>query len=171
MTVRAAANCDEVELFLNDTSLGRHVIPGDACFSDWTVPYAPGALSAVGYRAGKQVAAQKLSQTGAPERVQITPVKLPFASDLTFYETTIVDNAGLTVPSATNAVTVSVQGPGRLIGLDTGELNYGGLFKTGTRDAYQGRLLATVQRTAPGGELRLTAVAQGLAAAASYVNP
>jgi len=60
-------------------------------------------------------------------------------------------------------VKVSVEGPGRLIGLDTGDLTYVGLFKTDTRNAYQGHLLATVQRTAPTGEIRLTATASGLA--------
>ena len=58
--------------------------------------------------------------------------------------------------------TVRVEGAGRLIGLDTGDLNYGGLFKTDTRDAYEGRLLATVQRTAPTGEVRVLAAAAGL---------
>ena len=57
-----------------------------------------------------------------------------------------------------------VEGSGRLIGLDTADLNYGGLFKTDTRSAYQGRLLATVQRTSPTGEVRLAATASGLTA-------
>ena len=65
---------------------------------------------------------------------------------------------------ASPTVTVRVEGPGRLIGLDTGELTYVGLFKTDTRNAYQGRMLATVQRTAPG-DIRVTAAAPGLAAA------
>ena len=60
------------------------------------------------------------------------------------------------------AVTVQVEGAGHLIGLDTGDLNYVGLFKVDTRPAYQGRLLATVQRTALAGEIRLSAAAPGL---------
>ena len=55
------------------------------------------------------------------------------------------------------AVTVRVEGAGRLIGLDTGDLDYGGPFKTDTRNACQGRLLATVQRTAPGEDIRVNA--------------
>ena len=76
----------------------------------------------------------------------------------------MVDAAGVNVPDATPAVTVKVEGPGRLIGMDTGDLSYVGLFKTDTRNAYQGRLLATVQRTAAG-DIRLTAAAPGLTAA------
>jgi beta-galactosidase len=163
--VHAAANCDEVELFLNGRSLGRHAVSQDEYATNWRVSYVPGTLSAVGYRAGKEVAAQKLVTTGPAARLQITPLPSPIASDLTFYEITVVDEAGLGVLKATPAVTVRVEGAGRLIGLDTGDLNYVGLFKTDTRDAYQGRLLATVQRTAQTGGIRLTAAAPGLSTA------
>ena len=162
VTVRAATNCDEVELFLNDRSLGRHAVSPDLYASDWTVPYAPGVLSAGGYRAGRQVAAQALRTAGVPARLQITPLQSPISSDLAFYEITVVDDASLTVPDATSPVTVHVEGAGRLIGLDTGDLDYGGRFKVDTRAAYQGRLLATVQRTAPAGEIRHAAATSGL---------
>ncbi len=165
VTVRAATNCDEVELFLNDRSLGRQAVSHEVDASDWTVPYAPGTLSAVGYRAGRQVAASVLRTAGAPARLQLTPVPAPVSSDLAFYEITVVDQDGLPVIDATPVVKVRVTGAGRLLGLDTGDLNYGGLFKAGKRAAYQGRLLATVQRTAPEGEVRIAATASGLPAA------
>jgi beta-galactosidase len=169
LTVRTATNCDEVELFLNDRSLGRHAVSRDIYASDWTVPYAPGVLSAVGFRAGKQVVTQELRTTGAPVRLQITPLPSPIVSDLAFFEITVVDAVGLTVTEAGPTVKVDVAGAGRLIGLDTGDLNYGGLFKVATRDAYQGRLLATVQRTAPAGEARITAATPGLPPATAVV--
>ena len=165
VTVRAVANCDEVELFLNNRSLGRHIISHDVYSSDWSVPYEPGVLSAVGYRAGKKVAAQELRTTGVPKRLQITPLALPISSDLALYEINVVDDSGLTVQDATPAVTVRVEGAGRLIGLDTGDLAYTGNFKTDTRNAYQGRLLVTMQRIGPAGEVRIVAVAPGLPAA------
>ena len=164
MTVRALTNCNEVELFLNDKSLGRHTVSLDLYNSEWTVPYAAGKLAAVGYRAGKQAVTNELRTNGAAARLQVTPQQASVYGDLTFYEITVVDAAGVNVPDATPAVTVKVEGPGRLIGMDTGDLSYVGLFKTDTRNAYQGRLLATVQRTAAG-DIRLTAAAPGLTAA------
>jgi beta-galactosidase len=162
VTVRAAANCDEVELFLNDRSLGRHAVSHDVYASDWTVPYVPGTLSAVGYRAGRQVAAQEIRTTGAPARLAFAAIQPAVPSDLAFYEITVVDRNGLVVTDATPVVKVRVKGAGRLIGLDTGDLDYGGLFKVARRAAYRGRLLATVQRTALTGELRISAAAPGL---------
>jgi hypothetical protein len=170
LTVRAVANCEEVELFLNDRSLGRHAISRDVYASDWSVAYAPGVLSAVGHDTGRQVAAQKLVTTGTPARLQVTQVLSPISSDIAFYEITVVDEAGLTVQDATPAVTVRVEGAGRLIGLDTGDLGYDGLFKTDTRKAYQGRLLATVQRTTPTGQVRLTAATPGMPTAEKAGN-
>jgi beta-galactosidase len=161
-TVRAVANCDEVELFLNNQSLGRHAVSHNVYASDWSVPYTPGVLSAVGYRAGKSVATNELRTTGTPAQLQVTPLPSPIPSDTAFYEITVVDDAGLLVSDATTTVIVKVEGAGRLIGLDTGDLNYGGLFKTDTRNAHQGRLLATVQRTAPTGEINVTAVSPDL---------
>jgi beta-galactosidase len=126
------------------------------------VSYAPGELSAVGYRSGQPVATNELRTTGKPAQLQVAPLPSPISSDIAVYEITVVDDAGLLVSDATPAVTVKVEGPGRLIGLDTGDLNYVGLFKTDTRNAYQGRLLATVQRIAPTGEINVTAAAPDL---------
>jgi beta-galactosidase len=165
LTVRAVTNCDEVELFLNDRSLGRHAVSHDVYASEWPVPFAPGVLSAVAYRAGLKVATSEIRTAGVPARLLITPLAIPVASDLSIFEVTVVDAAGLTVPDATLPVQVRVEGAGRLIGLDTSDLNYGGLFKVDTRDAYQGRLLVTVQSTAPTREIHLTASAPKLPAA------
>jgi beta-galactosidase len=159
MSVRAATNCDEVELFLNDHSLGRRPVSRDVYSCDWSVAYAPGVLLAKGYLAGRQVAVSRLATYGVPARLQVTAVPAPVPGDLGFYEIDVVDAAGLTVVDATPAVTVAVAGAGRLAGLDTGELGYTGLFKTGTRNAYQGRLLATVQRA---GEATLSVASPGL---------
>ena len=162
LTVRAVTNCDEVELFLNARSLGRHAVSHEVYASEWMVPYAPGVLSAVAYRAGQKVAAQEIRTAGAPARLQLTPLVVPVDSDLALYEITVVDATGLTVTEATPAVKVQTDGAGRLIGLDSGDLDYGGPFKTDTRSAYQGRLLATIQRTAPVGDVRLTVSTAGL---------
>lgn len=169
LTVRAATNCDEVELFLNKKSLGKKPVNPNQYVADWNVPYAPGELRAVGYTKGKKVATSKLITAGAATKLQLTQLPLPAASDVVLYEITVKDKAGNTVVDAKDAVTVKVEG-GTLIGLDNGELDYIGDFKTNTRNAYQGRLLVTVQRTLPGIETRVTAMAAGLTAGSLVVK-
>jgi beta-galactosidase len=138
---------------------------------EWpAVGYVPGVLSAVAYRGGQKVATQELRTFGAPARLQIRPLASPLTGDLSLYEITILDTTGLLVTDATSPVTVHVEGAGQLIGLDTGDLMYGGLFKVDTRNAHQGRLLVTVRSTAPAGEIRLNATAPNLANA-TYTSP
>jgi beta-galactosidase len=112
-----------------------------------------------------------LRTAGAAARIQIKTIPSTISSGIEFCEITVVDENGLTVTDATPAVTVRVEGAGRLIGLDTGELSYTGLFKTDTRTAYQGRLLATIQRTAPTGEIRISASSPQLPIAEKGNNP
>ena len=165
VTVRAVANCDAVELFLNGHSLGRQAVSPDVYSCDWHVSYEPGILSAIGYKGSRQVAVQELRTVGPAARLQINPLAVPIVSDLALYEIIVMDAAGRAISEASPLVSLQVEGAGRLIGLDTGDLGYGGCFKSDTRNAYHGRLLATVQRTSATGEIRLTASAPALESA------
>ncbi len=161
LSVRAATNCDEVELFLNKKSLGRKAISPDLYFGNWTIAFQAGELIAIGYIKGKKVAISKLVTAGPAAKLQIAPVTLAIASDVSVYEITVTDKAGQILIDATNAITVRIEG-GRLIGIDNGDLNYTGSFKTDTRNAYHGRILATVQKTSAINDVRIKATAPGL---------
>jgi beta-galactosidase len=170
VTVRAATNCDEVELFLNKRSLGRKAISHNLYSNDWSVDYKSGELKAIGYNKGKQVAISKLLTTDVASKLQITSLPLPIENDIILFEITATDKAGLKVIDGKAAITVKVEGGGKLIGLDNGELDYTGLFKTDTRNSYQGRLIVTVKRAAAVGEIRITATAPGLSTAILQVK-
>ncbi|MEO6674263.1 MAG: hypothetical protein ABIN93_12595 [Ginsengibacter sp.] len=72
-----------------------------------------------------------------------------------------VPKVGVNVIDAKDAITITVEG-GQLIGVDSGALDYTGSFKTNTRNAYEGRLLVTVQKSASSNEVRIRAAAAGL---------
>src|SRR5437016_6065835 len=61
--VRVFSNCDEVELLLNDRSLGRQTMTINSHLA-WEVMYEPGALEAFGYRGGQCVATAKVETVG-----------------------------------------------------------------------------------------------------------
>jgi beta-galactosidase len=138
--------------------------------NDWSVDYKSGELKAIGYNKGKQVATSKLRTTDVASKLQITSLPLPIASDIVLFEVAIADKNGLNVIDAKAAITVKVEGEGKLIGIDNGDLDYTGSFKTNIRNSYQGRLLVTVQRTAATGEIRITASAPGLSTAILQVK-
>jgi beta-galactosidase len=172
VTVRAATNCDEVELFLNNRSLGRKAISHNLYSNDWSVDFKSGELKAIGYNKGKQVATSKLLTTDVASKLQIASLTLPIESDILLCEVTVTDKAGLKVIDGKAAITIQIEGNGTLIGLDNGELDYTGSFKTNTRNSYQGRLLIAVKRTSPAdkGEIHIIATSPGLSTANLHVK-
>jgi beta-galactosidase len=165
ITVRASTNCDEVEFFLNKLSLGRKTVSHNIYFTDWNVKYQPGELTAIGYIKGRKVAISKLITTGEATKLQITPLPLPVDSDILLFEVTATDKAGLKVIDAKASVTIKTEGVGRLIGVDNGQLDFAGPYKTDTRTIYEGRLLVAIERTKQAGEIRIMVTAPGLAGA------
>ena len=162
MIVRAATNCDEVELFLNKKSMGRKTISRDLYFGDWTVAFQRGALTAVGYIKGKKAAMSKLVTAGPATKLVISEIPLSVKNNVGLYEITVQDKNGQMVIDATDTITIKVEGGGKLIGIDNGDLNYTGAFKTDTRNAYQGRLLVSIQKTSLLNEVRIIGIAPGL---------
>ncbi|WP_227805981.1 DUF4982 domain-containing protein [Algibacter lectus] len=72
--VWAYSNCDEVELFFNNTSLGK-LKPGtawDEMQCQWMVKWQPGTLKAVGYKAGKVVSEEIVQTAAQPSKIQLS---------------------------------------------------------------------------------------------------
>ena len=121
--VRALTNCDEAELFLNGASLGRQALKRFSTLR-WKVPYAPGTLSAKGYRDGKLVAEAKVETTDAPAAVRLQPDRDTIDAngvDSAVFKVSVVDGKGRVVPLAGNKVSFSLEGPGRIIGVGNGD--------------------------------------------------
>jgi beta-galactosidase len=121
--VRTQSNCDEVELFLNGSSLGRLPLARNSELK-WKVAYAPGTLSAKGYRNGNVVAEAKVETTGAPAAVRLKPDHAEIGAngeDVAVFTVSVVDSDGRVVPTAGNRVAFDLAGPGRLIGVGNGD--------------------------------------------------
>ena len=120
--VRALSNCQEVELFLNGQSLGRQTMKKDSELK-WKVKYAPGTLSAKGYKDGKLVAETKVETTGAPAAVQLTPDRFTInadGEDVSVFTVAAIDAKGHVVPVATNLIHFELSGPGKILGVGNG---------------------------------------------------
>ena len=121
--VRALSNCDEVELFLNGQSLGKQAMARDSQLS-WKVKYAPGVLSAKGFKAGQLAAEEKVETTGAPAAVQLVPDRPAIdanGEDLSIITVAVADEQGRVVPVAVNLIKFELEGPGRIIGVGNGD--------------------------------------------------
>jgi beta-galactosidase len=121
--VTAHTNCTEVELFLNDRSLGRKPVAKNSHVT-WTVPYAPGVLTARGYRGDKEILTSTVKTTGPAKSLALAPDRAAIAADgrdVSVVTVDVRDAAGLPVPTAGNLVTFAVRGPGRIIGVGNGD--------------------------------------------------
>ena len=166
-TVQVFSNCEEVELFLNDQSLGVKTLPADASPREWKFAYAPGALRAVGRNAGKEAARDELRTAGAPAKISLTADRATAShdfDDVVFVRSVITDATGVRVPTWDTTVSFKISGPGVILATDNGKLDDTTPFPVPARTVKDGRVLALVRATAPGGKITITASADGLPA-------
>jgi beta-galactosidase len=185
--VTVYTNCDSVELFVNGKSAGvqayqfprygmtekygnygpgarRMTTTADLHLS-WTIPYQPGTLRAVGTKDGKPVVTVEVSTSGEAAAIELKADRDAIAADrqdVAHVTVRIVDAQGRMAPDAANEVTFEIQGEGKLIGLDSGDMQSHEDYKGKTRKALNGMCLAVVQSTARPGQIRLTATSPGL---------
>ena len=127
-------------------------------FTFFGVPYTPGTLQAIGYRAGKQVAEYTIQTPGKPAALKLTfdTQRLPLTADgadAVFVRAEILDKNGTVVPlNALPALQLTVSGPAHLIATDALHLEAGvasALLQAGTEP----------------GTIQVTATAAGLKSA------
>jgi beta-galactosidase len=165
--VEIYSNAEEVELFLKDKSLGRKSTREDGGALNWQVPYQPGTLKAVATRNGKEVATDLVRTAGKAAKIVLIPDRNSLTTsfdDVANVEVQLLDENGTLVPTAADLVTFTVDGPGKLIGVDSGNIMSTERFQASERKAYQGRALAILRATGQG-EIKFTATVEGLAPA------
>ncbi|MFZ0761422.1 MAG: beta-galactosidase GalA [Candidatus Sulfotelmatobacter sp.] len=162
-------NLDRVELFLNGTSLGAKSVRRNSHL-EWKVKYTPGVLEARGSRNGRMILTDKRETTGAPDRIVLRPDRQTMAADgadLSVTSVEIVDARGRTVPTASNQISFSVSGPGRVIGVGNGdpschEADKPSSLNEAKRSAFNGLCMALVQSVRQAVEIRISAASPGL---------
>ena len=169
--IRLYTNCDEADLILNGTSLGRKALDGD--WIEYEVPYQPGELKVIGYRDGKPVAedVQRTAGKAAAIRMEANrPVLQADGSDVACVKVSIVDADGIVVPNAENNVQFEVTGAGTLLGLGNGDPGCRENDKASSRHAFSGLILALIQAKEDAGEIKVRAVSPDLEACELVLN-
>ncbi|MEN6308103.1 MAG: beta-galactosidase GalA [Anaerohalosphaeraceae bacterium] len=122
LTLRCDSNCDEVELFCNDKSLGKKRMEANSHL-EWKAVYQPGTLLARGYKNGKEVVITHVETTGPAAAIMLTPFRNTIkadAEDVTVVTVQVNDAQGRMVPTADNDITFAIQGPANIIGVGNG---------------------------------------------------
>lgn len=157
----AYSNCDEVELFFNEKSLGKQA-PGktwDKMQCQWLVPWTPGTLKAVAYKNGKVMASQTVATAGAPSKIALRVDGDPMAyekNDLVQVRVTTTDENGEMYPYGENRTWFHVLGAGKIRALDNGSpMDVEKHFEANNRIAFYGLTRAYIESTNESGDINL----------------
>jgi beta-galactosidase len=165
---------DEVELWMNGAMVGRK--PAGAPVKNkavFEVTYQPGEISAVGFSGGKETARTALKTASAPAALRLSPDRAQINAaygDLAYITVEVVDKNDRVVKHAGHEVVFEVSGAGELIAVGTANQVSEELYVGDRRKAFAGRLMAVVRSNGQGGDIRVTASADGLAKAEIHVT-
>jgi beta-galactosidase len=160
------SNCEQVELFLNDKSLGSKPLGNSTTPRVWQVDFEPGTIRAVAKNGGTLVATHQLRTAGKAAKIMLTGNTATLPQDynqVCRVMASVVDENGVTVPTASPTITFAVSGPGVIAAVDSGDNSSHEPFQASERKAWQGWCVAFVKSSAPAGNITLTASAPGLA--------
>ena len=163
-------NCDSAELFLNGKSYGKksygYPIYGmtetyghfdvpqtarttDDMFLSWDVPYYQGTLKVVGYNLqGETISTYETRTAEKSAKIDAqadTETMIADGRDITHIEVKILDNNDMFVSNANEQLSVKINGPARLIGLDNGQPDSHESFKGSCMNTFNGMLLIIIQ--------------------------
>ncbi|KEO74304.1 beta-galactosidase GalB [Anditalea andensis] len=164
---------DEVELFLNDKSVGKRKKEGDDLNVMWRLPYEKGTIRAVSRKDGKTVLEREIQTAGKAAKIHLEADRSDIKADgkdLSFITVSIRDKNGNIVPNADDLVTFEVEGNGFIAGVDNGYQASLEPFKANYRKAFRGKCLVIVQATENPGPITLKANAEGISSSEITVN-
>jgi beta-galactosidase len=161
-------NSEEVELFLNNRSLGvKRINRAESLHAEWPVNYEPGELKAIGRSNGRAVCTNILRTAGEPVRLEVNADRSEITADgadLSFLEVRLVDAQGVVCRDADRWVRVSVEGAGTLVGIDNGSAMNHAPFKGNQVETFYGLCRVIVKSKREAGTIRLNISADGIEA-------
>lgn len=153
--VEVYSDAKEVELFCNGRSLGKKPAGEKVRFRTlFEATYEPGSLYVIAYDENGNPNADFMLQTAdeaaelavEPDRTELSAS----GQDISFIMVSLRDQKGILNDMERRVVTVSIDGPGELLGLGTGDPFSEENFWDTKHTTYEGRLLAVVRAKQPG---------------------
>ncbi|CAM3681662.1 glycoside hydrolase family 2 TIM barrel-domain containing protein [Cohnella lubricantis] len=162
-------NCEEAELRLNGRSLGAKKLKEDPRgYLSWEVDYEAGTLEVIARGADGTSRICRLVTASEPAKLAMTADCAELRAngqDIAHVEIQVTDGSGRLAYLADHPITLSVTGPGTIIGMESGDVQDLEPYSSRIRKAYRGKLLAYVRVGTEPGEIVVTAEAPGLGAA------
>lgn len=164
-SVDVYANADEVELLLNEESLGRKDLTGGYT-ATYEVPYCPGKLEAVSYVNGVAVGNTMLRTAGEAVKLltEIDRAELPVDGEsLAFVKVCLADAEENHNRQEQKEITVKVEGNAVLQGFGSADPSCEGSYQGDMWQTYDGAVMAVIRAGKTPGEAKVTFTAEGCA--------
>jgi beta-galactosidase len=172
--VSVYSSCEEVELFLNNKSLGKKKTDRSTEFKAlWDVPYQKGELKAMGYTASKQVNTAILHTAANPTQIKISADRNEINSDgqdLCYITIELTDAAGSRNPKAENLIKFEIEGAGTIVGVGNANPMSTESNQLPERKTWQGRCLVIIKSENKPGKISLKASSAGLKPISIIIN-
>lgn len=166
LQVNVYSSCQQVELFLNNRSLGKKETNRASRFmASWDVPYQAGTLTAVGYDGDKKVNTSILRTAGVPVNIQLSADRAKLQAnnqDLSYVTVELTDVKGTLTPRANNLLRFKVEGPGVIAGVGNANPESIESDQLPQRKAWRGKCLVIIKSTGKPGDITLTVNAMHL---------
>jgi beta-galactosidase len=164
--VNVYSSCEQVELFLNDKSLGKKITNRSTEYiASWQVSFEPGTLRAVGIKGKKQVNVAELHSTGEPTQIKLSADRnkiLADGQDLSYVTVELTDGNGVRNPKAENLISFEIAGTGTIVGVGNANPLSLDSFQLPMRKAWHGRCMVIIKSDTKGGKIILKAISEGL---------
>ena len=169
MQIQTPSNCDEVMLIDPRGKVYGPRKPRDYINNTikWNQPYRPGKVVVIGYKDGIEVCRDSI-QTSGNKAVRFTlkadreQLKAD-GQDLSHISLNLYDEQGIPIRIDDRQVKVTVEGNGRLMGIDSGEMRRSERFSSHTLPTYLGRAQIVVQAGRMRGQLKVKVEVEGMA--------
>ncbi len=164
--VYAFTNCREVELFLNNRSLGRKQRSDNASgIITWEVPFKKGILKASGIVNGTEKAVCIIETPGKAGMLSAEAdnnVLKAGGKDIAHIGISITDDNNIPVSDDDREILVEIDGPARLLGMEDSNPQNTEDYKDNRQSSFHGKLLLYIQTLDTTGKVRVRATSPGL---------
>lgn len=178
--VEIYSRAPRVRLYINDSLVAeRPTTRAEEYKAVITVPYTPGVLRAEAVdELGNPIAAMNtghntLCTAGEPYALRLTADRTVIAADnqdLAFITIEVVDKQGTLCPNATNELTLSLRGSGKLAAFGNADIKDLGCTADAVHNVWKGRAQAVVRATDRSGAITLSISGKGLKPAKGVVR-
>ncbi|HBX44410.1 MAG TPA: glycoside hydrolase family 2 [Porphyromonadaceae bacterium] len=165
-------NCQQAQLVLNGQTISTvKEYDDNVGFIAWDIPFQIGKLEVVGLNGKKEAVRYAIVTSGRPYKIiaEIDNLTLHKNKDLAHIAIQIVDEMGLPVLLSDDEITCQIEGPAKLLGLESGNNADMGNYRDNVQRVHNGRLMAYIETTGSEGNVKVTFSSPWLKTAEVYL--